>query len=114
MQVLRVLDRQNGDSGRTELPYALRRPQRPAAPQMDALGLARHLAVSDVQVCAPSITHSTEMRVDQSMHGYIEAVLVIAKCGKGNALICESAGAPPQASEQDSSLRDSQPGHPCR
>ena len=56
MQVLRVLDRRNGDSGRTELPYALRRPQRPAAPQMDALGLARHLAVSDVQVRAASIT----------------------------------------------------------
>lgn len=50
MQVLRVLSRHEGESGRTELPYALRRPQRPSAPQMDALGLARHLAVSDVQV----------------------------------------------------------------
>ena len=50
MQVLRVLSRQDGESGRTELPYALRRPQRPAAPSMDALGLARHLALSDVQV----------------------------------------------------------------
>ena len=49
-QVLRVLSRDAGDSGRAELPYALRRPQRPSAPTMDALSLARHLAVSDVQV----------------------------------------------------------------
>ena len=49
-QVLRVLSRDGGDAGRADLPYALRRPQRPAAPTMDALGLARHLAVSDVQV----------------------------------------------------------------
>lgn len=58
-QVLRVLSRQDGESERSELPYALRRSQRPAAPSMDALGLARHLAVSDVQVCKilPARTH---------------------------------------------------------
>lgn len=49
-QVLRVLSRDAGDSGRAELPYVLRRPQRPSAPTMDSLSLARHLAVSDVQV----------------------------------------------------------------
>ena len=45
-----MLSRDGGDTGRADLPYALRRPQRPAAPTVDALGLARHLAVSDVQV----------------------------------------------------------------
>lgn len=49
-QVLRVMGRDVPDAVRKEIPYALRRPQKPMAPAMDAAGLARHLSVDELQV----------------------------------------------------------------
>ncbi|EIE24687.1 hypothetical protein COCSUDRAFT_258, partial [Coccomyxa subellipsoidea C-169] len=48
-QVLRVIGKDEPDSVRSELPYAIRRAQKPLPPAMDAAGLARHLSVAELQ-----------------------------------------------------------------
>lgn len=50
MQVLRVVQREGAQAARAELPAALQRPAPAPPPASDALGLARHLAIADIQV----------------------------------------------------------------
>ena len=52
-QVLRVIPREEPAALRDEVPSALRRPAKAAPPAVDAAGLARHLAVAELQVSAP-------------------------------------------------------------
>lgn len=52
-QVLRVVRREEAQAARTELPAALQRPAPAPPPASDAPGLARHLAIADIQARLP-------------------------------------------------------------
>jgi len=54
--VLRTVGRDQADAARAELPAALQRPAPAPPPAADALGLARHLAVADIQARPPSVS----------------------------------------------------------